>query len=68
MEKKNKWLMAINFHFQNTHAYLKLFLQHGIVVIESSLRRKVDDVLSFLQKLQVSTRFLHSLCCHSKVI
>lgn len=38
------------------------------MVIESSLRRKIDDVVSFVQILQNSTRFLHNLCCHSKVM
>lgn len=54
--------------FQNTHAYIKLFLQHGISSIELNLQRKADDVMKFLRSLQDATRFLNSLCCHSKVL
>lgn len=53
---------------QNTLLYIKLFLQHGMMSIETSLHRKVNDVVAFLGLLQHSTRFLHSLCCHSKVL
>lgn len=55
------------FHFQNTHSYIKLFLQHGMASIESNMQRKYEDVHKFMTNLQNSTRFLHSLCCHSKV-
>lgn len=37
-------------------------------VIESNLRRNMERVAAFLHNLQDSTRFLHSLCCHSKAI
>lgn len=60
-------LIDAKFKFQHTHSYIKLFLQHGMVGFESILQRKTEDVIEFLRHLQRSTRFLHSLCCHSKV-
>ncbi|XP_031621413.1 Fanconi anemia group D2 protein [Contarinia nasturtii] len=56
------------YYLKNTHSYIKLFLQHGMTTIEATLRRKVDESVTFLQSLQKSTRFLHTLCCHSKTI
>lgn len=63
-----KFLIFILSQFlQNTLAYLKLLLQHGMSTIEFNLARKSDDVTEFLRTLQNSTRFLHCLCCQSKV-
>lgn len=59
-------MTAIKFYFQNTHSYIKLFLQHGMAS-QSNLQRKFEEFTQFLDKLHLSTRFLHSLCCHSKV-
>lgn len=56
------------FYLKNTHSYIKLLLQHGMTAIESNLLRKADDVVTFLQVLQNSTRFSHGLCCQSKVL
>lgn len=36
-------------------------------VVETLLRKNVERVSEFLKSLQVTTRFLHKLCCHSKV-
>lgn len=60
-------LIETKLYFQNTHSYIKLLLQHGMASIESNLQRKLEDVHTFLGKLQRSTRFMHNLCCHSKV-
>nr|XP_023021641.1 Fanconi anemia group D2 protein [Leptinotarsa decemlineata] len=45
---------------------LKLFLSHGIPIMEITLRSKPDDVVSIFKSLQLSTRFLHHLCCYTK--
>ncbi|XP_025834015.1 Fanconi anemia group D2 protein isoform X1 [Agrilus planipennis] len=48
-------------------AILKVFLSHGIPILEIMLRSKTDDVLEIFKIIQRSTRFLHHLCCTSKV-
>lgn len=47
---------------------LKLFLQQGIPMVESSLKTHQDRVIALLKSVQVSTRYLHTLCCHSKSV
>ncbi|CAH0552564.1 unnamed protein product [Brassicogethes aeneus] len=48
-------------------AILKIFLSHGIPILEIMLRHNPDDVLSIFKSIQTNTRFLHHLCCYSKV-
>ncbi|KAG5898486.1 hypothetical protein JTB14_015490 [Gonioctena quinquepunctata] len=45
---------------------LKIFLSHGIPIMELTLRSKPDDVVAIFKSLQLSTRFLHHLCCYTK--
>ncbi|KAJ8958317.1 hypothetical protein NQ318_017463 [Aromia moschata] len=45
---------------------LNVFLTHGMPILEITLRSKPDDVVAILKDVQVITRFLHHLCCHSK--
>lgn len=47
---------------------LKVFLTHGVPILEIMLRSKPDDVVEILKIMQTSTRFLHHLCCHSKLV
>lgn len=51
-----------------SHLTLKLFLQHGIPMVESCLKCRPERVYTLLKSLQVTTRFLHTLCCHSKAV
>lgn len=48
-------------------AILKVFLSDGIPVLELILRYKPDDVVDIFKTMQTSTRFLHHLCCYSKL-
>lgn len=45
---------------------LKVFLSHGIPMMELMLRSNPDEVVAIFKTLQTSTRFLHHLCCYTK--
>lgn len=49
-------------------AILKLFITHGIPILEIELRSKPDEVVDIFKTLQLNTRFLHHLCCYSKLM
>ncbi|XP_073815806.1 fancd2 isoform X2 [Musca autumnalis] len=51
-----------------SHLYLKLVLQHGLPVFEKYLRQNPDRVCELIKTMQITTRYLHHLCCHSKAI
>ncbi|XP_053945249.1 Fanconi anemia group D2 protein homolog [Anastrepha ludens] len=53
---------------KHAHVYLKLLLQHGLEVINQTLREDPGRVSEFLKSLQTVTRFLHNICCHSKAL
>ncbi|XP_055905389.1 Fanconi anemia group D2 protein [Eupeodes corollae] len=53
---------------KHAHFYLKIVLQHGLPVYENYLRENPERVNELLKNLQVTTRFLHNLCCHSKAL
>ncbi|XP_055851494.1 Fanconi anemia group D2 protein homolog [Episyrphus balteatus] len=53
---------------KHAHFYLKIVLQHGLAVYENFLRENPERVNELLKNLQVTTRFLHNLCCHSKAL
>ncbi|XP_044262962.1 Fanconi anemia group D2 protein [Tribolium madens] len=48
-------------------AILKIFLSHGIPILEIELKSKPDKVVEILKTIQSNTRFLHHLCCYSKL-
>ncbi|XP_076254108.1 fancd2 [Rhynchophorus ferrugineus] len=48
-------------------AILKVFLSHGVPILEIMLKNKPTEVSGIFRTLQESTRYLHSLCCESKV-
>ncbi|KAI4457342.1 fanconi anemia group d2 protein [Holotrichia oblita] len=52
---------------QKSNAILKVFLSHGIPILEIMLKSKPDEVVEILRTLQTTTRFLHNLCCTSKL-
>ncbi|XP_065371634.1 Fanconi anemia group D2 protein homolog [Calliphora vicina] len=53
---------------KHSHLYLKLVLQHGLIVFEQYLRQNPERVCELIKTMQTTTRFLHHLCCHSKAI
>ncbi|XP_067014882.2 Fanconi anemia group D2 protein [Anabrus simplex] len=53
--------------FKNALHILKLFLSKGLQVLGTLIRTKTAEVTALLQALQKSTRFLNTLCYHSKV-
>ncbi|XP_063835282.1 Fanconi anemia group D2 protein [Ostrinia nubilalis] len=53
--------------FKKSVPVLKLFLSQGIPILEIQLKNDTEEVLEILKILQQSTRFLQSLCCHSRL-
>ncbi|CAH2990292.1 unnamed protein product [Chilo suppressalis] len=53
--------------FKKSVPVLKLFLSQGIPILELQLKTETEEVLEILKILQQSTRFLQSLCCHSRL-
>ncbi|XP_059622047.1 Fanconi anemia group D2 protein [Phlebotomus argentipes] len=52
---------------KNANTILKLFLQHGIPLVENCLTKRQDQVMNIIKDLQDTTRFCNSLCCTSKL-
>lgn len=48
-------------------AILKIFLTSGIAMLEIMLKSKPDQVVEILKSIQTTTRYLHHLCCFSKL-
>ncbi|CAK8676752.1 unnamed protein product [Clavelina lepadiformis] len=48
-------------------ATVESFLRNGILMCEVTFREHQDDVISLLKKVQLSTRQLQHLACHSKI-
>ncbi|XP_050510228.1 Fanconi anemia group D2 protein isoform X3 [Diabrotica virgifera virgifera] len=53
-------------YLKKSIAVLKIFLSHGIPMMELMLKSKPDEVVTIFKTMQSSTRFLHHLCCYSK--
>lgn len=53
--------------FKKSIPVLKLFLSQGIPILELEFKDATQEVLEILKILQQSTRFLQSLCCHSRL-
>lgn len=53
--------------FKKSIGILKLFLNQGIPILEIMLKTKPDEVVDIFKTMQSTTRFLHHLCCHSKL-
>uniref|UniRef100_A0A1B0FNR3 Fanconi anemia group D2 protein n=1 Tax=Glossina morsitans morsitans TaxID=37546 RepID=A0A1B0FNR3_GLOMM len=49
-----------------SHLYLKVTVQDGLKVFEKHLKKNPEQVCELLKNLQITTRYLHHLCCHSK--
>ncbi|XP_013168457.1 PREDICTED: Fanconi anemia group D2 protein homolog [Papilio xuthus] len=46
---------------------IKMFISQGLPVIEVEFKSNTQEILEILKLLQQSTRFLQSLCCHSRL-
>ncbi|KAJ8914604.1 hypothetical protein NQ315_017309 [Exocentrus adspersus] len=46
---------------------LNVFLSQGIPILEIMLRSKPDEVVEIFKMMQNNTRYLHTLCCYSKL-
>ncbi|KAI5642363.1 hypothetical protein NE865_05725 [Phthorimaea operculella] len=53
--------------FKKSLPVLKLFLSQGVPILELQFKDETQEVLEILKVLQQSTRFLQSLCCHSRL-
>lgn len=53
--------------FKKSIPVLKLFLSQGIPILELQFKNETQEVLEILKILQQSTRFLQTLCCHSRL-
>lgn len=57
----------LNSFMKKSTGILKLFVSHALPIFEIMLKSKPDRVLEILKIMQQTTRFIHNLCCHSKV-
>ncbi|CAH0725783.1 unnamed protein product, partial [Brenthis ino] len=53
--------------FKKSLPIIKLFIMEGIPILELEFKNKTQEILEILKTLQLSTRFLQSLCCHSRL-
>lgn len=53
--------------FKKTHGILKIFLNKGIPMLQIMLKSNPNEVIGILKSIQITTRFLQNLCCHSKL-
>ncbi|CAH1643222.1 unnamed protein product [Spodoptera littoralis] len=53
--------------FKKSLPVLKLFISQGIPILEIQFKSENQEVLEILKILQQSTRFLQTLCCHSRL-
>lgn len=54
--------------FKKSKELLKIFITQGLPIMEIMLRTESEKVTEIFRTLQQSTRFIHNLCCHSKVM
>lgn len=47
---------------------MRLFIQHGLPTLSKCFTGYSERIRKLLRCLQDTTRYLHRLCCHSKVI
>uniref|UniRef100_A0AAG5DH85 Fanconi anemia group D2 protein n=1 Tax=Anopheles atroparvus TaxID=41427 RepID=A0AAG5DH85_ANOAO len=47
--------------------FIKLFLRNGLPVLETILRSSAERASNLLSTLQITTRYLHSICCQAKI-
>jgi len=47
--------------------FIEVFLRQGMPLLDTMFRTNREDVQGLLKNLQLSTRYLHHMCGHSKV-
>uniref|UniRef100_A0A182W1S1 Fanconi anemia group D2 protein n=1 Tax=Anopheles minimus TaxID=112268 RepID=A0A182W1S1_9DIPT len=47
--------------------FIKLFLKSGLPALETILRSSAERASNLLSTLQITTRYLHNVCCQTKV-
>lgn len=52
---------------KKSNGILNIFLSHGIPILEIMLRSKPNEVVEIFKMMQNCTRYLHTLCCYSKL-
>ncbi|XP_068628553.1 Fanconi anemia group D2 protein [Battus philenor] len=57
----------LSVYFKKSLPIIKLFISQGLPIIEIQFKNDTQEVLEILKLLQQSTRFLQSLCCHSRL-
>ncbi|XP_058170795.1 Fanconi anemia group D2 protein [Anopheles ziemanni] len=60
---------AANFgvYLRFAQIFVKLFLRNGLPVLETILRSSAERASNLLSTLQITTRYLHSMCCQAKI-
>ncbi|KFB50246.1 AGAP011769-PA-like protein [Anopheles sinensis] len=60
---------ATNFgvYLRFAQIFIKLFLRNGLPVLETILRSSAERASNLLSTLQITTRYLHSICCQAKI-
>ncbi|XP_020497744.2 Fanconi anemia group D2 protein isoform X1 [Labrus bergylta] len=59
---------VINVCLKYGRLFLESFLKLGMPLLDNSFKRQKEDVQSLLKTFQLSTRQLHHLCGHSKIL
>ncbi|XP_052873129.1 Fanconi anemia group D2 protein homolog [Anopheles cruzii] len=65
--KRPKQSAHFGVYLRFAQIFIKLFLKSGLPVLESILRSSPQRASELLTKLQITTRYLHSVCCQAKV-
>ncbi|CAG5036423.1 unnamed protein product [Parnassius apollo] len=58
---------TLSVFFKKSLPLIKLFISQGLPIIEIQFKNDTQEILEILKLLQQSTRFLQSLCCHSRL-
>ncbi|XP_076105835.1 Fanconi anemia group D2 protein-like [Mytilus galloprovincialis] len=48
--------------------FIEIFLRQGMPLLDTMFRTNREDVQGLLKNLQISTRYLHHMCGHSKIM
>ncbi|XP_013394620.1 Fanconi anemia group D2 protein [Lingula anatina] len=54
--------------FKYGRLFVEVFLRQGMPLLDHMFRHHKDDVQSLLKNLQLSTRAIHHMCGHSKIV
>ncbi|XP_037076918.1 Fanconi anemia group D2 protein homolog [Pollicipes pollicipes] len=59
---------AVGVCLKHSRRLVDLFVRHAIPMLELMLKQQKDEVLTILKNFQLSARYLHHVCNHSKGI